>query len=97
MAGRFVETAEKYKLDSFVRICGDSPLLDHRLVDRAVKLFYASPRTDLVSNIFPRSFPKGQSVEVVRTRTLVEALAGFDHPDHHEHGHPLFLRTSGRI
>jgi spore coat polysaccharide biosynthesis protein SpsF len=59
--------------DAMVRISGDSPLLDPNLVRSAIDLFVRD-HPDLVSNVFPRSFPKGQSVEVV-SRDALERLA----------------------
>ncbi|WP_051249608.1 cytidylyltransferase domain-containing protein [Maridesulfovibrio zosterae] len=64
VSGRFLETIDKFSLTAFVRICGDSPLIDYRLVDEAVEIF-KSGDYDIVSNVIKRSYPKGQSVEVV--------------------------------
>ncbi len=64
VAGRFVGVLERNGWEAFVRISGDSPLLDQRLVDQGVKLFCAGD-FDLVTNVWPRSYPYGQSVEVV--------------------------------
>jgi len=50
--------------DGIVRLSGDSPLLDPALVNQSVKLFRRGG-WDLVTNVQIRSFPKGQSVEVV--------------------------------
>jgi len=72
VAYRFRLVVEAYELDSFVRICGDSPLLDHRLVDHAITLC-RHERCDVVSNILPRSFPKGQSVEVINADAYLRA------------------------
>ena len=66
---RLLNAAQHYNASAFVRICGDSPFLDWRIVDEAIKLFH-SASTDLVSNVFHRTFPKGQSVEVINTDAL---------------------------
>lgn len=66
VAKRFVETLRVHPLTAFVRLNADSPILDHRLVDRAVDIFF-SGRYDLVTNTLKRTFPKGQSVEVVNS------------------------------
>jgi len=50
--------------DAVVRISGDSPLIDPAVIRRAINLFLES-RADIVTNVFPRSFPKGQSVEIL--------------------------------
>ena len=64
VALRFKKALEFYGFDAFIRVNGDSPLLDPILVDQAVSVFY-SGNYDVVTNILHRSFPKGQSVEVM--------------------------------
>jgi spore coat polysaccharide biosynthesis protein SpsF len=81
--GRFLLAARQYALASLVRVNGDSPLLDPALVDRAVALYEAGG-ADLVTNTFPRSFPKGQSVEVMSCAALERAAASQD-PQDREH------------
>ena len=84
VAGRLLEAAGAYSLDFIVRISGDSPLLDWRLVDRAAALA-ADHSVDLVTNVFPRSFPKGQSVEVISVKALRRAHELMTHTDDKEH------------
>ena len=64
VALRFVKAIEYYRFDAFVRVCGDSPLLDYRLIDKAVDI-YKYGKYNLVTNVLKRTFPKGQSVELV--------------------------------
>ena len=61
---RFVQCIDHHKVDAFVRICGDSPFMSYRLIDYCINLFQ-SHSADLVSNIYVKTFPSGQSVEVV--------------------------------
>ena len=63
---------EHYK--SFVRISADSPLIDPSLIDKAVTLFKKN-RYDIVTNVFPRTFPKGFSVEVVNSKLILDFLS----------------------
>jgi spore coat polysaccharide biosynthesis protein SpsF len=72
VAGRLVAAARSVDAASFVRISGDSPFIDPAIVDRAMALFRGGD-CDLVTNVFPRTFPKGMSVEVVRTEALEQA------------------------
>jgi spore coat polysaccharide biosynthesis protein SpsF len=72
VAGRMLGAAREHDLDPIVRISGDSPLLDPRLVDRAVRLFREGG-CSLVTNVAPRSFPTGQSVEVIARSALAWA------------------------
>lgn len=48
----------------FFRVSADSPLVDPAMVERMLA-FGARPDVDLVTNVFPRSFPRGQSLEMV--------------------------------
>lgn len=67
---RYLDTLKKYKSSYFLRICGDSPYLDYRLIDNAYKIFNLH-KPDLVTNTFERTYPKGQSIEIIKTKTFV--------------------------
>ena len=41
-----------------------------KIINRAIKLHKKNPKYDLITNIFPRSFPHGQSVEIIKTSIL---------------------------
>jgi len=69
VAGRFIEAARNFDLDAAVRISGDSPFIDPALIDRTVALFLSS-ESDLATNVRVRSYPKGQSVEVISADIL---------------------------
>lgn len=68
---RFRDLTIRENTESFVRINGDSPLIDPAIIDFAVDLYYKSNH-DIITNVFPRSFPKGQSVEVIKSRSFIE-------------------------
>jgi spore coat polysaccharide biosynthesis protein SpsF (cytidylyltransferase family) len=84
VAGRVAAVAASFELDAVVRVSGDSPLLDPAIVDRAVELWEAGGE-DLVTNVFPRSFPVGQSVEVLSRDALERVAAEARDPDDREH------------
>ena len=70
VAKRFLDLALLKKKKFFLRISGDSPLIDFKIVDQAISIFKKNKRYDIVTNICPRSFPKGQSVEILKTQIL---------------------------
>jgi spore coat polysaccharide biosynthesis protein SpsF len=72
VASRFVAIAQEWRLGAFVRLSGDSPLLDAALVERAVDRFGAGTH-EVVTNVWPRTFPSGQSVEVVSSAAYLRA------------------------
>jgi spore coat polysaccharide biosynthesis protein SpsF len=92
VAQRFYEAAQHFGWESFVRISGDSPLLDHRLIARAIALFNEAD-FDLVSNVQERTFPKGQSVEVIRTQTLGNSIPLFTASEDQEHVTRFFYKN----
>jgi spore coat polysaccharide biosynthesis protein SpsF len=91
VAARYLGAAERRQLDGFVRVSGDSPLLDQTLVDKTVALFRAGDY-DLTTNVFPRSFPAGQSVEVISTDALHRGYERMVDPADFEHVTPFFYR-----
>ncbi len=97
VAGRMLEAARSFAADALVRVNGDSPLMDPALIDRGADLMRANPEADLVSNVFPRSFPKGQSVEVLRTQALDHAMRAMTRPDEREHVTPYFYANADRL
>ncbi len=66
---RIVNTTKKFKIKYFLRVCADSPLLDSTIIDKGIKKFN-NGNYDLVTNRFPRSYPKGQTVEIIKTKAL---------------------------
>ncbi len=60
---RFYRVAKKYKAKIVVRITGDNPLVDFRIVDNFIKKF-KKKRPDYLSNCSPWTYPDGYSVEV---------------------------------
>ena len=71
VANRFKELLISQEANAFIRINGDSPLIDSNLINIAVDYFKVGT-CDIVTNIFPRSFPKGQSVEVLKSETFIK-------------------------
>jgi len=84
VAQRFLGALDQYDYDVFVRVNGDSPLLDQAIIEEGIGLFQGGD-FDLVTNVMPRSFPPGQSVEVVNTQTYRHAYALMTLPEEFEH------------
>jgi spore coat polysaccharide biosynthesis protein SpsF len=96
VTGRFVEAARRFELDALVRVNGDSAFLDQDLVTSGVELFRAA-EVDLVTNVFPRSFPVGESVEVISAPTLEGVHAETSRPEDLEHVTQFFYRHPDRF
>ena len=94
VAGRFCRAAATVQASAFIRVTGDSPLLDQRLIRRGLDLFREG-LWELVTNVAPRSFPKGQSVEVLDTSTFVSAHQRIVDADDREYVTRYFYRNAG--
>ena len=93
---RLLNAAKSMGSDSFVRISGDSPFIDWRLVDQAIDLHNIS-EADLVSNIFPRTYPKGQSVEIITTASLAKLCKSDRAKEEKEHVTPYFYKNYNKF
>jgi spore coat polysaccharide biosynthesis protein SpsF (cytidylyltransferase family) len=91
VAGRILGAARARDVDAFVRISGDSPLLDQSLVDRAVALL-RDTGNDIATNVHPRTFPHGQSVEAFRTDAFARGYEVMRNDFDLEHASPFFYR-----
>jgi spore coat polysaccharide biosynthesis protein SpsF len=79
-----------------LRISGDSPLIDFRLINKSINIFKKNKRFDLITNVFPRTFPSGQSVEIIKTSALGKNLKFFSKLDK-EHVTRYFYRNSPKF
>lgn len=98
VAQRFLDASQAFSLDGFVRINADSPLIDPRLIERAIELYRAS-EVDLATNVIRRTFPAGMSVEAVGVRRFAEAVPEFDaeereHVTLYYYRHPEIFRIA---
>jgi spore coat polysaccharide biosynthesis protein SpsF len=96
VASRFKMVLDKYPYEYFVRICGDSPMLDQAVVQMALDR-YQNGEFDLVTNTHPRSFPKGQSVEVVGREAYLQAYQRMSMPEDFEHVTRFFYRCNSEF
>ncbi len=64
---RTVECNKEFRFKYFVRICADRPLFDVDLMIKMVRLILKK-NLDIVTNANPRTFPKGLTCEVAKTK-----------------------------
>ena len=96
VALRLYDTANMNKAKYFVRVSGDSPMIDPKLIDKAVKISKRHKDYDIVTNVFPRTFSKGQSVEVIKTSIFKKNLKKFSNADK-EHVTKFFYKNSKKF
>lgn len=88
VVGRFQACLKAYPCDWFVRISGDSPLVDGMLVQRMID--FIEPGFDIVTNVKRRTFPPGQSIECVHSAVFASLDAGSLSAAQREHVTPVF-------
>ncbi len=69
---RYFDLINKYNLDHFIRISGDSPLIDYNIILKCHDI-YLKNDYDIVTNKNPRSFPIGQTVEVINSDKFIDS------------------------
>ncbi len=95
VAARFQGCLRAHPCEWFVRISGDSPALDPGLL--TWMLARVTDDLDLLSNVARRTFPPGQSIEVVRTRVMLGLRSADLAADEREHVTPYFYRHPDRF
>lgn len=86
---RYVQAARQHDAAIVVRVTGDCPLIDPRLIDRTVEALQSAPH--LVYAALGPSFPDGQNAEAMTIDALETAGAEATLPSHREHV-TLYLR-----
>ena len=89
---RYLQAIKKFKLDGFVRITGDSPLVNYKIIDKAIKKF-SKKKPDIITNVLPRSFPIGQSVEVIDSKIFINNYKNILKKDEKEHITKYFYKN----
>jgi spore coat polysaccharide biosynthesis protein SpsF (cytidylyltransferase family) len=91
VAQRLLNAMQSMNGNALVRISGDSPFIDHRVISNAVEL-YRGGKWDVVTNVQPRSFPPGCSVEIVSASGMVRAVGEITSEHDMENVTPWFYR-----
>ena len=68
---RFQKIAIKNNYSTILRINGDSPLLDIKLFNKMIKIS-KNKKYDIFTNVQPRTFPQGQSLELIKRKILID-------------------------
>jgi spore coat polysaccharide biosynthesis protein SpsF (cytidylyltransferase family) len=70
---RFYHAAMLHRADVIVRVTGDCPLIDTEIINECIDGFLEKyPDIDYMSNLLPRTYPRGLDVEVISLRTLTK-------------------------
>lgn len=92
---RLRRAAREHPSDLMVRISGDSPLIRPEVIDLVVS--QATAAVDLTTNVHPRTFPRGCSVEVFPPATLDRIASMSPGPSDREHVTTLVYRCADQF
>ncbi|MBD2002369.1 MULTISPECIES: cytidylyltransferase domain-containing protein [Cyanophyceae] len=92
---RFREAAKLHSPNHIIRLTGDCPLADAKLIDEVVE-FYLSGNFDYASNSLEPSYPDGLDVEIFRLTCLEEAWQEAKLSSQREHVTPFINQQPQR-
>ncbi len=92
---RFILAAESTSASTLIRITGDCPLIDNKLLDHAIETFNRQ-EIDYLSNCNPPSYPDGLDLEIFTREALFLAQSECKSAFQREHVTP-WIRESGRL
>lgn len=95
VASRFLAAAKQYpEFEYLIRICGDSPLFDHRVLSRVIDVV-CSTKAKLVTTVDSiRGFPSGTNVEAFEAKFFQDCFSHFSSREDFEHVTSYFYRNA---
>jgi spore coat polysaccharide biosynthesis protein SpsF len=94
---RYYGAAKAYRADVIVRVTSDCPLIDPKIVDKAISFYINHAKQyDYVSNTLERSYPRGMDCEVFPYGVLEEAHVEATAQPDREHVTPFIYRHPER-
>lgn len=95
VAKRVLNCAKEFKLSAFARVNGDSPFIRKKIVIEAFDKLEEF-NFDFATNLVPRHFPYGVSVEVFKTKIFEETFRRLETEQHKEHVTSYFYENISR-
>lgn len=93
---RFYKCSLEYpEYENIIRLTGDCPLVDPRVIDKVIKLFELNS-CDYASNVGEVTFPDGLDIEIFKRRILARAFKQAKLASEREHV-TLYIRNKMKI
>ncbi|MFA4903568.1 MAG: NTP transferase domain-containing protein [Desulfobaccales bacterium] len=93
---RFQLCLREFPCTWFFRICADSPFLDSSLMQKIMN-YCDRTQVDLVTNVFPRTFPPGRSLEMVNSKPFAAIDSANLTKEEQEHLTQVYYNHSDRF
>ena len=81
---RYFNASKKYKPDYVVRVTGDCPLIDAKIIDKLIRLIKKT-KSDYACNVFPPTFPDGYDTDVLTFELLKKLSKEIKNPEYKEY------------
>ena len=91
---RVVQANKSVKADVVVEICGDCPLIDPILIDKAIQTFLENDYDIVCTGGLTQTFPQGTEIMILKTSLLEKSLQLSEEGPHREHVGLFFLENS---
>ncbi len=82
VSSRFYNVCKNNNFDFFLRANADSPLLDINIIKNKIKYI---KKFDIVTNCLEKTYPKGQSIELISKKIFISSFKKFEKKSHMEH------------
>ena len=94
---RFCDAVTFYKCQHFIRITADSPLIDATIVDKCIRKLSKDKSYEIITNCMERTFPKGQSVEIINSNVFVQNYKNIKNSEYKEHIFKYFYKNKKKF
>jgi len=81
---RVVDCAKDNSIKTVVRITGDCPIIDPKIIDECINIHF-DKKSDYTTNTLKLSFPDGLDVEVISIDTLIKSQKNSKNKSNKEH------------
>lgn len=89
---RYYQAAKNFEPENIVRITGDCPVIDHKVIDKIIDC-HLNSNADYTTNGIKETFPDGQDVEIFRYSALRAAALNANLSSEREHV-TLYIRNN---
>lgn len=89
---RVIVCAKENSIKTVVRITGDCPLIDPKIIDKCINLHF-NKKSDYTTNTLKLSFPDGLDVEVVNLNSLIKSQKYSKTKFNKEHVTPYIIKS----
>lgn len=95
---RFYECAKKFNVSTIIRVTSDCPLIDGKLIAKAVETYQTFDDLTYYSNAIERTYPRGMDFEIFSFRLLRDAFENAEDSSDKEHVTPyIWKNKSGNV